>query len=439
MPEVTANGPAANVTLDVQPAKVVPAAEPVAPPEVKANPKEAPPPKPAPAVEEETPDEGGLGADSALLEHLFVALDKEGRKRLHKSWFNSLVEAYLRHRNATKKPLLIENGTEGDRALEIIRAACIKASITGAAAGVLTTSATVVTAESVGWLAFLAVPAAAIGIGGEMFYRAVIHLEMTCDLAELFGVPFDSEDSGELWRVYALAFNTHDHDEENPGNELVHKVAEAEGEQVGEKIGGKLMGESLLRNVLPFVGIATSSIQNWRMTKKLGDTVRRYVRYQRALRDALERDERACHGHLDTLVEGLWFIFTADGHLAEEEAATLAHLYDNFEPTQKAELLLRFIADEAGFLERCRNLPKPVRAPFLHAMEVAAAVDKEFSLPEQKLLERVAKALDVHFSPGKVHKLMEEFEEKGVLHGAHHVVSPHPGAPGQHPPVPTPA
>jgi uncharacterized tellurite resistance protein B-like protein len=158
------------------------------------------------------------------------------------------------------------------------------------------------------------------------------------------------------------------------------------------------------------------------------------VRYQRALRDALERDERVCHDYLETLIEGLWFIFTADGHLAEEEAATLAHLYDGFDAAKKKELSARFISDESGFLERCRNLPKEVRPAFLHAMEIAAAVDKEFTLPEQKLLERLAQAMGLHFNPAKVHQLMEEFEEKGVLHGAHHVVSPHPGAE----PLPTP-
>ncbi len=423
MPEAVANGPAANVTNGVAAGTAAP---PSAPPE--------PPPAPT-AAEPEPEDDGAPGPDSALLEHLFHAMDKDSRRQLHKSWFNGLVEAYLRHRNHQKAPLKVEAGTEGDRALKLIREACIKAALTGAASGMLSTSATVVTAETAGWAGFLAIPAAAIGIGGEMFYRSVVQLEMTCDLGELFGVPFDPDDSGELWRVYALAFNTHDHDDEDPGNELVHKVAEAEGEQVGEKIGGKLMGESLLKNVVPFIGIGLSAVQNWRSTKKLGDTVRRYVRYQRALRDALERDERSCHDHLETLIEGLWFVFTADGHLAEEEAATLAHLYDGFDAEKKASLKLRFIADEAPFLARCAELPKTVREPFLHALEVAAAVDKEFTLPEQKLLERVAHALGMRFSPAKVHKLMAEFEEKGVLSHAHHAVSPHPGAPGQHVPA----
>ena len=412
MSSATANGSLSEVTLSAE------AASPAAPTNGAAE-----------------PDPGGFGPDSALLGALFKAIDKGakgGKKKLHKSWFKDLVEAYLRHRNARRAGQVRKaDGSESEAALEIIQKACIKASITGAASGMLSTGATLVTAETQGIAAIVTVPIAAIAIGGEMFYRSVVHLEMTCDLAELFGVAFDPEDSGELWRVYALAFKTHDHDDEDPGNELVHKVAEAESEQVGEAIGGKLRGESLLRNVLPFVSIAASSVQNWRVTKRLGDTVRRYVRYQRALRDALERDEVVCKDNLDTLIEGFWFVFTADGHLAEEEAATLAHLYDRFDEARKADLRARFIADESGFLARLRDLPEASKDAFLHALEVAAAVDKEFTLPEQKLIERAAKALGRPFKAQRIHDLMVEFEEKGVLAGAKHVVSPHPGAPGQ--------
>jgi hypothetical protein len=429
MSTTAANGPVADVTINGQ-----------AGPEAPAPSAAPPPPSAGSTAAEASPAEeeaAGLGADAALLGSFFRSMDKDKKKGLHRSWFTNLVNAYVHHRNARRGELRAPDGTEGERALKLIEIACVKASFTGAAAGLLSTGATVVTAETQGVGAFIALPVAAAAIGGEMFYRAVIHLEMTCDLAELFGVPFEPDDTGELWRVYALAFNTHDHDEDDPAHELVHKVAEAEGEQVGEAIGGKLLGESVLRNVLPFVGIATSSVQNWRLTKRLGDTVRRYVRYQRALRDALERDRSACQAHLELLVEGFWFVFTADGNLAEEEAATLAKIYDRFDDAKKLELKARFIADESGFLHRCSELPQEVRDAFLHALEVAAAVDKEFTLPEQKFLERCAHALGRPFKPQKVHEMMRIFEEKGVLVGAHHVVSPHPGAPGQ--PTPQPA
>jgi hypothetical protein len=388
------------------------------------------------------PDSSAGDADTslngALLGALFREAEKEGQKKkrkLHKSWFKDLVEAYLRERNvrragSVRKP----DGTESEQALTIIDRACFKVSASGAAAGVLSTGAAILTAQA-GWATIVTIPVTALSIGGEMFYRAVVHLEMTCDLAELFGVAFDPKDPGELWRVYALAFRTHEHVSDDPGQELVHKVAESESEQVGEAIGGRVLGESVLKNVLPFVSIGASALQNYRVTKRLGDTVRRYVRYQRALRDALKRDEDACKDHLELMVEGFWFIFTADGQLAEEEAATLAKLYDQFSEEKQAQLRARFIIDETGFLERCKALPQKAREPFLHALEVAAAVDKEFTLPEQRILGSIAQALGLPFRPAKVHEMMRHFEEYGVLAGVEHVVSPHPGAPAQHAPA----
>jgi hypothetical protein len=372
---------------------------------------------------------------SDLLRELYGHVVAEHRtRRLHKEWFKDLVDAYLRHRSVARAGRVrVADGSESEQALAIVENACLKASATGLASGLLSTGATMLGAAN-GWSALFTVPATAAGIGVEMFYRAVIHLELTNDLAELFGVPFDQE-PGELWRIYALAFRTHAHVEDDPGQEVVHKIAEAESDEVGEAVAGKLLGESLAKNVVPFVGIGASTVQNWLITRRLGDFVRRYVRYQRALRDAFIRDARVCEGHMDLIVEGFWFVFTADGNLAEEEAATLARLYDRFDEKTQAALRDRFTVDQGGFLERCKQLPERARNAFLHAMELAAAVDKKFTLPEQRLLEQVAIALHRPFVPARIFELIRRFNDEGVLAGVEGVVSPHPGPPGQPLPV----
>ena len=67
---------------------------------------------------------------------------------------------------------------------------------------------------------------------------------------------------------------------------VVSKVSDVEREQVGEQVGRKVLGESVARNVIPFVGIATSAVTNFLVTRRLGNTVRRYMRYERAMHDA---------------------------------------------------------------------------------------------------------------------------------------------------------
>jgi hypothetical protein len=56
-----------------------------------------------------------------------------------------------------------------------------------------------------------------------------------------------------------------------------------------------------------------------------------------------------------------------------------------------------------------------VRDEFLHALLVAAAVDKHVGLPERKILRRAAHHLGRPFERETIEKMIEEFEDYGVL------------------------
>ncbi len=288
----------------------------------------------------------------------------------------------------------------------------------------ISTSATIFTAETEGIAGVVAGPLAALTIGGEMMLRTVLHVELTCELAEIFDVDFNPDDSDDLWRLYALAFGTHEHDEgsEDPGKDLVSEVTHIEGEEVGEKLGQRVLGESVMRNIVPVVGIFTSAVTNYLMTRRLGDTVRRYMRYQHALNAEGSYASTVCADYLDLLLEGLWFIFSADGKLSPEEAAFLAHRLKQRDPLRRRALIARFVEDELDWTLRIKTeVPEGLRDVFMHALEVAAAVDKEVSLPERKILRRAAQALGREFSQERVERMIAELEETGEL--------AHPAAP----------
>jgi hypothetical protein len=308
------------------------------------------------------------------------------------------------------------------RAKRAITIACVKSAISGALSGTVSTGATVVTAQTEGALAFATVPVAVAAIGGEMLYRSVLHLDLTCDLAAIFGLHYDPTHEEDLFRLYALAFGTADHDEGaeeegDPGKELVREVTHVETEDVGEKIGHLVLGESIMRNVVPVVGIVTSAITNVVVTRKVGHTIRRYFRYQRAFKDTFDNATALLQGEpLDLLIEGMWFIFTADGKLVPEEAACLAKFLHKLPPDARHAVTHRFVEDEHDWTERlARGVPEPLRDVFLHALDVAAAVDKEVGVPERKILRRAARKLGREFDPKRVEAMMREFEERGVL------------------------
>ena len=341
-----------------------------------------------------------------------------------KGWFPKLVSWYLIRHEAKRSHAGAQSASANaerdapELARRAIRWAAVKSAVTGASAGMVSTGATFFTAQTEGLGGIVAMPIAAVTIGGEMMYRSLVHIDLTCELADIFGVRFDPNDQGDLWRLYALAFGTHDHEEgsEDPGKNLVHEVSHLEGEQVGERIGHRVLGESVMRNIIPVLGIASSAFTNYTLTRRLGDTLRRYMRYQRAMHDALIEAEAMCSGHLDLLIEGMWFIFTADGKLAPEETACLAHQLQKLDPVMRRAVTARFVEDETDWKERIAiEVPEHMRDGFLHALEVAAAVDKEVGLPERKILRRAARALGRELDMDHIQKMIVDFEEHGFL------------------------
>ncbi|MGO8998250.1 MAG: hypothetical protein ACLQVI_33435 [Polyangiaceae bacterium] len=364
--------------------------------------------------------------DDVRIESLGKGIGVRLQESEPRGWFTKLARWYLARRFAkhghgetTSGPL---DASASDRAQRAITIACVKSAISGALSGSVSTGATVVTAQTEGALAFAAIPVAVGAIGGEMLYRSLLHLDLTCDLAEIFGLSYDPSHEEDLWRLYALAFGTADHEEAgegegDQGKELVREVTHVESEEVGEKIGHLVLGESIMRNVVPVVGILSSAITNVVLTRRMGHTVRRYFRYQRAFNDTFAHAIQLLDGEpRDLLIEGMWFIFTADGKLSPEEAACLGKLVHKLDPVERHAVTHRFVEDELDWTERIgKGVPEELKDVFLHALEVAAAVDKEVGVPERKILRRAARVLGREWDPARVEKMMADFEERGVL------------------------
>ena len=126
-------------------------------------------------------------------------------------------------------------------------------------------------------------------------------------------------------------------------------------EDIGSSIGSMLLSESLLRNIVPVVAPVTSSLANWRMTRRLGDTVTRYMRYHRAFRDEMLEVGSRCAAHFGLLAEGLWFLFSADGRLSPEETGVLAYLVRLLPSDERAVVMARFVEDEYGWMVSLRH------------------------------------------------------------------------------------
>lgn len=334
------------------------------------------------------------------------------------AWLRRLVSAYLRWYYARPRP---ENAhpSEEVAAHAIVRRACVRSALMGGGTGAFTTLTSLATTQSSGALGVVALPAAAVAVSAEALARAAVHLGMICDLGGLFDLRFDPDDPADLWALLALSFgpepSTRGIYPPRAGDELVH-LARVQAEEIAHRMGRFIVGESLLRNAIPVVSIGTSSLTSYLVTRRLGDNVRRYARYRRAFDDALEGHPKL-DAHLDLLIEGVWFIFTADGQLEPEESALLAALVRRASPAMYARLSDE-LADDIGWVQRLARIPEPLRDPFLRTLEVAAAVDKKATLRERRLLEHAARALGRRENFAGLSRMMRDFREVGVLSDA---------------------
>jgi hypothetical protein len=257
-----------------------------------------------------------------------------------------------------------------------IRRACLKSAAAGAFAGSVATGAAVFTAQTKGWGALAGVPVTAGAVAAETLFRAVLHADLACELAEIYGVPFDADDEDDLWRLYALVFRTCGDDgraESRRSSRLIERITKLGHQQTGDAIG------------------------------------------RRVLRDALDRARVVWPEYIDLVLEGMWFIFSADGALTPEEAAMLAHMLRELDPAARRDVMRRFVDDERDWIERARTrLPEDAREPFLHTLEVAAALDKKCFVPERRILARLAEAFGRRWDASNVERLIAELSETGV-------------------------
>jgi len=169
-------------------------------------------------------------------------------------WFNRLVAWHLKRRRG-RKALERTEAAESDQARALIRRACLKAAASGAAAGSVSTGAALLTAQTEGLASIVTVPLAAAAIGVEMGFRTIVHLDLACDLAATFEVPYDLEDPDDLYRLYALIFHTAGEKEggDDQGRELVHDTMSEETEAVGEQLGAvvELLAARRVRGLVP--------------------------------------------------------------------------------------------------------------------------------------------------------------------------------------------
>jgi len=375
-------------------------------------------------------NEGDLGA-------LRDAARREGYDKIADgSWFQRTVTAYI------KKHATLVNAAYWDarypgldaeaRADREIAKVMRRAAAAGAMASLGASTGELLSLVTDGLAAPVGLPAAVLSMVTEAAYTARLQIDLACDLASIFGAPFDPQDFGEMATLFGLAFEIDikkkkeedESKEEHAAKEgVTAKLLELEDGEFAKRIGRKLLEESVLRNIVPVAGIGISARWNYVATRRFGAAAKKYARYRRALRHACAKLALAKVADPALLLEGAWLLATIDGEAGHEELLALALILEAL-PITSADLRLgNQWDDEEAWFERLKSAPRELHDPLLDVLFLVAATDREIAPAERRFLRRLGKAIGREVDNerlGRFCKHLSEGEElpEGFLHCA---------------------
>jgi uncharacterized protein (DUF697 family) len=357
------------------------------------------------------------------------------------TWFKGLIADHVKRHQAAISPATWDEAYPGldteARAERHVNLVAKKASLAGALASVGASTGELLSLVTDGLAAPVGVPAAMLSMGLEAAYTALLQVDLACDLASMYGVPFDPEDVGEIATLFAVALEV---EPKKPEKLTGPERTEAEGieaqllqleeGEVATRIGRKLLEESLVKNVVPLVGIAVSARWNYVATLRLGDKANRYIRYRRAIRRAFSQLDCSAVTDPMVLVEGAWLLATSDGGPTNEELMAIAVLAESLghaaydggsaKPPLKAARMDTSnarVEDEDEWLDRLAKTPPGSHAAILDTLFLIAATDRELQTGERRILRRIGKALRREVDFARIERICRHLADGDDLPG----------------------
>jgi hypothetical protein len=337
---------------------------------------------------------------------------------LNGGWFRKLAIDHIRRHNAETTAAhwdrVYPGKTAEQRADAIIRSVCRKASVAGALASTGASTGELVALFTEGIGAPVGLPAAALSMCAEAAYTAFLQIDLACDLASVYDIPFDIDDIGDLTTLFSLALElpppvkrADAEPEPDRPSGVIGRLIELEDGEVARRIGRKMLEESVMRNIVPVVGIAISARWNWVATKRLGAAVRRYIRYRRALRESLGQLKLDALPEPGLVAEGAWLLATVEGPPPPETAMAVGVVVDMLPESARTAIHQdrTFGDDQEGWFELLAKTPREMQRPLLDVLYLVAAANRELQPTERRFLYRVGKVLGTEIDLERVESI----------------------------------
>jgi hypothetical protein len=238
----------------------------------------------------------------------------------------------------------------------------------------------------------MGVPVAFASVTTETIHAAVAQVDLACDLAALYGVRFDVDDSGELATLFDIALR--------PGGSSSREAARSRlaawlappDRALLSRLARHLVEDAVL-GLVPLAGVPGSALSCYVTTKRLGRSVHDYVRKRRAVSETLSHVLEEPGLDKTLLLEGAWLLASCDDDVTHDELFVLAALARSIPSGQRPSTAwLRFVG-EGVWVVRMTFADDEKRHQILGALQTVSALFGGVTDTEARFLGRVGDAL----------------------------------------------
>ncbi len=210
------------------------------------------------------------------------------------TWFTELI---LAHINRLQERLA--NGTfdarhahlpPDERRKRIIAEDSWHAATAGALGATGSNAGGILSLVTDGLAAPVGIPAAALSMIAEAAYTALVHVNLVCELATIYGVPFHADEQDDVVSIFSVALGVEQDatptqkprvKKKGSPAELLAGVITSDEKDVGKRVGNQLLEESVMRNIGPLVGMVVSARWNYQATKRIGASAMAHIAKRR--------------------------------------------------------------------------------------------------------------------------------------------------------------
>jgi tellurite resistance protein len=335
-------------------------------------------------------------------------------------WMQRFIYREIEQRTRTRGPEYWDAQFPGlspqERAQRRIRRMLTRATVAGVTAAAGASTAEVLSIVGNGPGTLVAAPLGLVSVGAEMLYTTALQIDLAFDLASIYGVPFAHDDVGEIATLLAMAIGVdlvseptrHDKPAGATETKPWRVMRQMQREDFAQRVGREVVQQSLLRNIVPVVGVVISAAWNQVVLRRFANQVHTAVRQRLGILNACRGmnlgDQRTARAILD----GAWLIATADGDIGHLEALALATLIDSLTLPQRIAVHdASFSDDEEEWFAELPQLDPSAHGVLIEVMALIASADGVLTTPERRFLRRLGRALDREVDLGAVEQLVQ--------------------------------